>query len=206
MSKKKTLLTILAVVLVCCIAVTGTLAYLKADTMETPVKNTFVADGDGVMGVITLKEHEAVRGEDGNYSLNLNKEVTSNEYKLLPSTNVPKDPYITLVEKSTVKAYLYVEVVNGLGDKGVSYAMDDNWTLVSGVTGTKGGAVYVYNNIIDETYQGNTINIIKDKTIVVADTLSFTAGEKVSLDFYGYLAQASIGTPAAAFTTCFLSK
>lgn len=205
MSKKKTLLTILAVVLVCCIAVTGTLAYLKADTMENPVKNTFVADGDGVMGVITLNEHKAVQGEDGNYSLTTDV-VTSNEYNLLPGTNVPKDPYITLVEKSTVKAYLYVEVVNGLGNKGISYAMDDNWTLVTGVTGTKGGAVYVYKDIIDEAYEGNTINIIKNKTIVVADPLTLTGSEKVSLDFYGYLAQASIGTPAAAFTACFGTK
>ena len=62
MSKKKTLLTILAVMLVCCIAVTGTLAVLFAKTSE-PVVNTFTAAGDGklVTGDFTLKEHIAAK-------------------------------------------------------------------------------------------------------------------------------------------------
>ena len=46
MSKKKTLLTILAVMLVCCIAVVGTLAFLT-ETTDKAVVNTFTAAGGG---------------------------------------------------------------------------------------------------------------------------------------------------------------
>ena len=68
MSKKKTLLTILAVMLVCCIAVTGTLAVLFAKTSE-PVVNTFTATSQLVTGEFTLKEHIAEQQKNGSYTL-----------------------------------------------------------------------------------------------------------------------------------------
>lgn len=213
MSKKKTLLTILAVMLVCCIAVTGTLAVLFAKTSE-PVVNTFTAAGDGklVTGEFTLKEHIAVKQTDGSYKLTeeaTNNTTTGNHYDVLPKTDLPKDPYITITGKTNAPAYLYVEVVDGL-PSGMHYAMADCWTKLDGVTGNHKGVVYVYNggtNVgtpIDEESTGlDNISIIKNDTIKVDDVPGLAEGQEVSLSFYAYLGQASVGTPAQAYTACF---
>ena len=209
MSKKKTLLTILAVMLVCCIAVTGTLAVLFAKTSE-PVVNTFTAAGDGklVTGEFTLKEHIAAKQTDGSYKLTgetTNNTVTGNHYDVLPRTNLPKDPYITITEKTNAPAYLYVEVVGEL-PTGMHYNMASCWTKLEGVTGNNGGVIYVYNNgtPIDENSTGlENIAIIAGNTITVDDVPGLAEGQKVSLSFYAYLGQASVGTPAQAYTACF---
>lgn len=209
MSKKKTLLTILAVMLVCCIAVTGTLAVLFAKTSE-PVVNTFTAAGDGklVTGDFTLKEHIAAKQNDGSYTLTdalTNNTVKGNDYYVLPRTDLPKDPFITITGKTNAPAYLYVEVVDGL-PSGMHYAMADCWTRLEGVTGNNGGVIYVYNNgtPIDEESTGlNNISIIKNDTITVDDVPGLTEGQEVSLSFYAYLGQASVGTAAEAYTACF---
>ena len=209
MSKKKTLLTILAVMLVCCIAVAGTLAVLFAKTSE-PVVNTFTAAGDGklVTGEFTLKEHIAAKQTDGSYKLTeetTNDTVKGNDYYVLPKTNLPKDPYITITGKTNAPAYLYVEVVGKL-PSGMHYAMADCWTKLEGVTGNNGGVIYVYNNgtPIDEKSTGlDNISIIKNDTITVDDVPGLAEGQKVSLSFYAYLGQASVGTPAQAYTACF---
>ena len=209
MSKKKTLLTILAVMLVCCIAVAGTLAVLFAKTSE-PVVNTFTAAGDGklVTGEFTLKEHIAAKQTDGSYELTgetTNNTVTGNHYDVLPKTDLPKDPYITITEKTNAPAYLYVEVVGEL-PAGMHYNMASCWTKLEGVTGNNGGVIYVYNNgtPIDENSTGlENIAIIAGNTITVDDVPGLAEGQKVSLSFYAYLGQASVGTAAEAYTACF---
>ena len=207
MSKKKTLLTILAVMLVCCIAVTGTLAVLFAKTSE-PVVNTFTATSQLVTGEFTLKEHIAAKQNDGSYKLTeetTNDTVKGNDYYVLPKTNLPKDPHITITGKTNAPAYLYVEVVGKL-PTGMHYAMADCWTKLEGVTGNNGGVIYVYKNgtPIDEKSTGlDNISIIKNDTITVDDVPGLAEGQKVSLSFYAYLGQASVGTAAEAYTACF---
>ena len=207
MSKKKTLLTILAVMLVCCIAVTGTLAVLFAKTSE-PVVNTFTATSQLVNGDFTLKEHIAEQQKNGSYTLTektTNDTVKGNHYDVLPRTNLPKDPYITITEKTNAPAYLYVEVVGKL-PAGMHYDMADCWTKLDGVTGNHNGVIYVYNDgtPIDEESTGlNNISIIKNDTITVDDVPGLTEGQEVSLSFYAYLGQASVGTAAEAYTACF---
>lgn len=207
MSKKKTLLTILAVMLVCCIAVTGTLAVLFAKTSE-PVVNTFTATSQLVNGDFTLKEHIAEQQKNGSYTLTketTNNTVTGNHYDVLPRTDLPKDPYITITEKTNAPAYLYVEVVGELPN-GMHYDMADCWTKLNGVTGNNGGVIYVYNNgtPIDENSTGlENIAIIAGNTIKVDDVPGLAEGQEVSLSFYAYLGQASVGTAAEAYTACF---
>lgn len=209
MSKKKTLLTILAVVLVCCIAVTGTLAVLFAKTSE-PVVNTFTAAGGGELytGEFTLKEHLVEKNNDGSYKLTdatTNANTTGNKYDVLPATPLPKDPYITITDKTNAPAYLYVEVVGSL-TAGMSYDMADCWTRLDNVTGKNGGAVYVYDKgtpIDDESTGLSKISIIKNDVINVTDNPGLAKDQTVSLSFYAYLAQASVGTPAEAYTACF---
>lgn len=209
MSKKKTLLTILAVMLVCCIAVTGTLAVLFAKTSE-PVVNTFTAAGDGKLftGEFTLKEHIAAKQPNGSYKLTdalTSKTTPGNDYYVLPKTDLPKDPFITITGKTNAPAYLYVEVVDGL-PAGMHYNMASCWTRLEGVTGNNGGVIYVYNNgtPIDENSTGlENIAIIAGNTITVDDVPGLAEGQKVSLSFYAYLGQASVGTPSEAYVKCF---
>lgn len=207
MSKKKTLLTILAVMLVCCIAVTGTLAVLFAKTSE-PVVNTFTATSQLVTGEFTLKEHIAEQQKNGSYTLTketTNNTVTGNHYDVLPRTDLPKDPYITITEKTNAPAYLYVEVVGEL-PTGMHYNMASCWNKLEGVTGNNGGVIYVYNNgtpIDDKSTGLDNIAIIADNTITVDDVPGLAEGQEVELSFYAYLGQASVGTAAQAYTACF---
>ena len=207
MSKKKTLLTILAVMLVCCIAVTGTLAVLFAKTSE-PVVNTFTATSQLVTGEFTLKEHIAEQQKNGSYTLTektTNDTVKGNHYDVLPRTNLPKDPYITITEKTNAPAYLYVEVVGEL-PTGMHYNMASCWTELEGVTGNHNGVIYVYNNgtpIDDKSTGLENIAIIDGNTITVDDVPGLAEGQKVELSFYAYLGQASVGTAAQAYTACF---
>lgn len=212
MSKKKTLLTILAVMLVCCIAVVGTLAFLTEETDEAVV-NTFTAAGGGKLieddGSFDLKEHEAVRQDDGSYELNTT-EVQANDYSVVPSTDLPKDPFVRILKKTEVPAYLYVEVVDGLANSGLSYTMADCWAKLDGVTGKNSGAVYVYCDattkapvIVTNETDLSSIAVLSGNIVKVDDSISITAENGIQLKFYGYLAQASAGAPADAFNICF---
>jgi predicted ribosomally synthesized peptide with SipW-like signal peptide len=200
MTKRKTIYTILAVVLVCCIAVAGTLAYLTAQTSE--VKNTFTSTD--TLGKIDLKEHEATVNDKGVYTLGT-AEVTSNSYKVLPGVNLPKDPFITITDKSDVASYLYVEVVDELGENsGLSYALTSDWTKLN-VKGANGGDVYVYQNglLITDTNAPATVYILKDNVVTVGQDVNVDKNG-VDITFYGYMAQASAGADAdAAYTACF---
>jgi hypothetical protein len=202
------------------------------------VTNTFIAAGGGDLigtdtngnkGEFVLKEHKVQTNASGAYEYakddeNELIEVAQNEYKVLPGVDLPKDPFVRITEKSEAPAYLYVEVVeseNFAADKanGVfSYSIDSSWLKLNGVTGTNGGAVYVYKGtgsaaaaITNETTGlDDGINIIANQKIQVADK---EISENDSLTFYGYLAQASITTTegtssdaAVIYNTCFVSN
>lgn len=126
--------------------------YIHSTELEATV--TFSAK---LADSIVLEEHEAVRQSDGSYKLDNTKTVTSNAYTLIPGLDVPKDPYITIKNKTPLDAYLFVEVVDTLDvhtntDDStfapVTYHMTDNWMLLKDgenpVAGKHGGTVYVY--------------------------------------------------------------
>ena len=206
MTKRKTIYTILAVVLVCCIAVAGTLAYLTAQTKQ--VKNTFTASSPTLVKELDLKEHVATADTKGVYILSETELTNSNSYKVLPGVNLPKDPFISITEKTEVPAYLYVEVVDKLGaNSGLSYALTDDWTKLEGLTGVNGGAVYVYKNsmIITDKNAPTTVSILKDDVVTVGQDVN-VGEDGVDITFYGYMAQASAGADAAAaYTACFVN-
>lgn len=212
MSKKKTLLTILAVMLVCCIAVTGTLAYMHMESAN--VTNTFVAAGGGELAkAFELKEHVAEKQPDGDYVLGTtltDNTVTGTDYSVVPGVDLPKDPFVTVTGKTDAPAYLYIEVVDELDGTGLSYNLESCW-VDTGLTGEHDGKIYVYSDdegaaiILNGEPKDLTVNILKDKTVNVADGDNFKLTDtKVALSFYGYLGQANAGDGAnAAFTACF---
>ena len=103
---KKKVLSIVAVVLVLCCAIGGTLAWLTDKTGE--VKNTFSPS-------------------DINIEL---KENTGNEYKMVPGNTNAKDPKVT-VKTGSEACYLFVKVEKSANfDDFMTWAIADGWQLV----------------------------------------------------------------------------
>lgn len=118
MNKKRTLLIVLAMVLVCAMSIMGTLAYLEAQT--TTVTNTFVAAGgtgpfideitDPTTGEVTglkfaIKEYNVDVAASGKYTLmpaKLENEVDGYNYdKVMPGTTLPKQAFVKLSRTAT---------------------------------------------------------------------------------------------------------
>lgn len=159
--KKKGWLSVVALVLVLCCAVGGTLAWLTAKT--DPVENEFtVGDID-----ITLAE-----------SKNL-------DLKMVPGRELHKDPKVT-VKAGSEACWLFVKVQKSANFADfLTYDMADGWTALTGVDGVfwrevgavtadtsfavlKGNKVTVQNTVTKEMLQG-----VKEGT--ERPTLTFTA-------------------------------
>ncbi len=158
---KKKLTMVAALVLVFALGVTGTLAYLTAESSE--VKNTFTV---------------------GKVSISL-AETTGTSYKVVPGATQSKDPKITVASGSE-KCYVYVAVENNLvigsDTVGTLNISTTDWTAVQ-KTGNK--TLYRYKDVVDAasaaqvltvfstvTYDGTkiteeNIGTLADKTVVV---------------------------------------
>ena len=142
MNKNRRIAFLLAV-LFCLSAVTfvAVAKYIKDVPFTGNV--TFTAN---LAKTFTLTESEAKRKTDGTYSLDTTTSTDENPYTLMPGVDVPKDPKITIKGKTAVPAYLYVEVCSNLPTT-VTYYMATGWTDL-GITGPKGGKVYVYGTVL----------------------------------------------------------
>lgn len=203
MNKKKILLVIMSLLLVSAITALGTAAYLKRDT--NPLKNTYVVgelfdtevDGYGFF----LKEHEAVKQEDGTYTLSSGLATAVQKYDALPGVNIPKDPFISVVGLN-IPVYVFIEVVDDL-ETGLTCTIAEEWVELEGVVGPKSsGKVYCYNG---DKITEDILNaaIIDGNAIVVAPTYTGTSGQ-TTLDIYGFICQATgFDTALDAFNACF---
>lgn len=208
MTKKKVILSICALVLVCVISISGTLAYLKVTT-QTPVVNTFVAAGGGSLleatGSFVLDESKA--NKVGNvYELDTATRVTENSYEVLPGASVPKDPTITVTGKNDVAAYLYVEIVDGTSN--IDWDVTGDWTRLDGVTGNYDGAVYVYKDMLANptNVEGGatyTITVLEGDKVTIGNADDLGLGDGKTMTFYAYLAQAVIDDAVADATTVY---
>lgn len=106
-SGKKAFSLALAVLLVLGCSVGATLAWLTATTNE--VKNTFTVG----KVAITLQEHEYNSADntlkDGSKTGETEALVNANSYKLIPGSDMPKDPFVT-VKAGSEKCWLFVLV------------------------------------------------------------------------------------------------
>lgn len=193
---KKKLLIALAIVLVVAMSVTGTLAYLTANTGV--VTNTFTVgkvfdeEDSGTHKNFELLEH-GITGKPGEYTLTA-EEVSGNEYTVMPGVNIPKDPFVRVNNPVGVDVYLFVEVVDGTGEQLTVTVDSVKWTKLAGVTGTHGGDVYTLasgrlaaGSTLDATY------ILANNEIAVANATIVNPGQ---VTFYGYLIQAAGFTSA----------
>ena len=134
---------------------------------------------------VTLTEHQATRNADGSYTLGV-ETTNKNSYVVMPGVDIPKDPFFTIKNKSSIDVYLYVEIVDTSPDT-VTYELANDWTKLE-ITGRN---VYVYEGTISQEGSQN-IQILKDNMVYVSDQYDPDSSE-FKLKFYGYMVQKEDG-------------
>ena len=131
-------IALLALVLVIGCVAGGTVAWLVAKT--EPVVNTFTY---------------------GNINIDLT-ETTGTSYKIIPGTDITKDPKVT-VKGGSEACWLFVKVEKVGTFTGMSYAIADGWTeLESGV----------YYRQVGSVTADTSFEVIKGNEITVSETLT----------------------------------
>lgn len=130
----KTLVVVLSVILLMCLTVAGTLAYLQVQTGS--VQNTFAPSNID----LKLEESNADGGSD-----------TTNAYKMIPGVDIAKDPKVTVT--ADIDSYVFVKVVESANfDTYMTYAIESGWTKLDGVDGVYYRAV---SATVDEDSNSN---------------------------------------------------
>lgn len=143
----RTLVALLAVVLVIGCVAGGTVAYLIDKT--TPVTNTFTF-GD----------------------INIKLEENTTEYKIVPGVDIDKDPFVTVIGGSE-KCYLFVKVeeknwpVDAAGNKKLTYeiAGANDWQAVPGETN-------VYYQVVESQATNKVIPVLKGNVVHASTALT----------------------------------
>lgn len=171
--KKKALLCAVAVVLVLCCAIGGTLAWLTAKT--DPVTNTFTV-GD----------------------INIELKETTKDYKMVPGNTIAKDPKVT-VKAGSEACWLFVKVEKSANlDKFIRYAIADGWQALTGADG-----VYYREVDASAAKAGMTYSVLTNDSVTVKDTVTkadmngLTATTYPTLTFTAYAVQKDNITDAA---------
>jgi len=188
--KKKTIALVLAMFLLIGGTLGVTLAYLQ-DTTQV-VTNTFT------VGDIDIKLDETQVGEDGKpVTTGTRVESQDNPYKVVPGTNISKDPLITFT-KDSEPCWLFVKVeesANWTTTK-MTYSVDTSiWTLVPGQTN-------VWFKKLDTAPKANdNYQILTGNLITVPATIGNTeleAAKTANLKFTAYAIQLENLADAAA--------
>lgn len=215
MTKKKILLSAVALILVCALSVMGTIAFLTKQS--GPITNTFVASAtpDDFVGTLALKEYGIEADGKGGYTQTDTVNTTGNTYTVVPGLVMPKHAFVELKRTNATPAYLFIEVANPLDSAVYEYSIDSKWVALSGVTGPNGGTVYVLGTKNGSTVSGTVLNAIEQTYDILTNNVvtvksSATPAASVSMSFYAYVTQASVAVsgantsdPAAVFDACF---
>ena len=204
----KTLVVVLSVILLMCLTVAGTLAYLQVQTGS--VQNTFAPS---------------------NIDLTLT-ETTGSTYKMVPGVAMDKNPTVTV--SGDVDAYVFVKIVEAGSvtvddttytfDDFLSYAIDSGWTLLTGVEGlgdklttdgkidTDANDTYVIYREVKVSDSTKTFSVLADNKVttnasVTKQMMNAYTDESIKLTFTAYAIQMADGgaenngnfTPAEAW-------
>ena len=148
--KKKGLVIAASVMLVLCLAVGGTLAWLMDET-ET-IKNTFTVGNIE----ITLEESDDL------------------DLKMVPGNTITKDPHVTVVDGSE-DCWLFVKIEkNATYDTYLDeYVLADGWTVVPGETN-------VYYRTVLATDTDKDFEVLKDNQVTVLGTVEKTDMDNIT--------------------------
>ena len=141
--KKKATIAVVALALVLCFAIGGTLAWL-------------VDKSDAVVNTFTY----------GDINIDLS-ETTGNEYKMIPGNDITKDPKVT-VEKDSEACWLFVKIEKSANyaEYLADYTIADGWTALDGVDG-----VYYREVNADTAKAGTSYQVLKGDTVTVRDSV-----------------------------------
>lgn len=147
----------------------------------------------GLASGVYIKEHKAVKAEDGTYSLGA-EIVDENAYTVLPGVALPRDPFVKIEEKTATPAYLYVEIENTAD---AVYTVTGDWTELADTRGQHNGKVYYYKEALTNENMPESIAIL-------SGTVTAGSGE---LNFYPYMVKAEEGkTASECFDPSFISS
>lgn len=165
-------IALLALVLVIGCVAGGTVAWLVAKT--EPVVNTFTY---------------------GNIDIAL-AENTGKDYKIIPGTDITKDPKVT-VKGGSEACWLFVKVeevgaISTITTDPVHYAIDTGWAQLKDKDGKDVSGVYY--RLVDAVDNDTAFNILKDNKIIVSgeltkETINGYAVQQPTLTFTAYAVQ-----------------
>ena len=182
----KTLVAMLALVLLIGCGIGGTLAYLTSKTDE--VVNTFTVGNIN----IDLWEHkyDPAKSELSNTEkVPTTDGVKGNTYKIVPGVDLPKDPTVEVVAGSEA-CWLFVKVTenNWPTDGNITYMVNDsNWTplTIKNEDNADVPVNGVYYKQVDaaSASAGAKYEVLKDNKITVKDALTKTEVEAIGDGF-----------------------
>lgn len=165
-------IALLALVLVIGCVAGGTVAWLVAKT--DTVVNTFTY---------------------GNINIAL-AENTGKDYKIIPGTNIVKDPKVTVTAGSEA-CWLFVKVeevgaISTITTDPVHYAIDTGWAQLKDKDGKDVSGVYY--RLVDAVDNDTAFNVLKDNKIIVSgeltkETINGYAVQQPTLTFTAYAVQ-----------------
>ena len=169
--KKKVLICVVAVVLVLCCAVGGTIAWLTATT--DPVVNTFTV-GD----------------------INIELKETATDFKMVPGNIIAKDPKVTVTANSEA-CWLFVKVEASENlESFITYAIADGWTMLeSGVYYREVDADTAKAGTSYDVLTGNQVTV--KETVTKEQMKALTPETYPTLTFTAYAVQKDNVTTAA---------
>ncbi len=140
----KLVLMSLALTLVLCGIIGGTVAWLIADTK--PVINTFT------YGDINIALTETDVDGDG--------DPGANKYPMVPGNSIEKDPKVTVLAHSEA-SWLFVKLEKSENfDDFMTFAVAEGWTALENVPG-------VYYRAVDKSASNAEFEVLKDNTVHV---------------------------------------
>lgn len=146
--KKKAIVAVVALVLVLCCAMGGTLAWLVDSTTE--VKNTFTYG-------------------DINIALSESKDL---DLRMIPGNPIDKDPTVT-VEANSEDCWLFVKIEKSDNfDDFMTYSIADGWTRLT--EDTKGNAIsdLIYWREVDASNEQQAFEVLEDNEVSVLGTVT----------------------------------
>lgn len=172
---RRSLLTVLAAMLLVAVSVGGTIAWLTATT--DPVTNTFTPT---------------------NIDIEL-EETTGVEYEMVPGNGITKDPFVT-VKANSEALWLFVKIEKSANyDNYLTHTVADGWTALAGVDG-----VY-YRAVAEATAEqvfpvlaGDKVTVNSGVTKAQMNALTEATYPKLTFTAYA-IQQASFANAAAAW-------
>lgn len=170
--KKKTIALVMAAIMLFGTAVGGTLAWLMDTTDE--VENVFT---------------------DSHVLIDLT-ETTGAEYKMVPGSEIDKDPTVSVLEGSE-NCWLFVKIEESANlDTYIDYTVAKGWTALDGVDG-----VYYRENVsAGETFSVLEGDVVTVKTSVTEADMAAAKDAAPTLTFTAYACQyENVATADAAW-------